>query len=215
MAKDFKIGYSTVKKIRQNEEEVRKIALSNGNLNRKRKRESPNEEIGETLIAWFHQIRARNATINGPLMLEKAKQLAITLGHQDFEPAHGWLERLKSRHNIKFIKVEGERAAADQAGAKNWINNVLPGLIEDYDPNDVFNADETGLLYKAAPSDTLAVAGSHPTGGKTPKDRMTVLFLCNFTGTEKKAYAIGKFKNHVVSRKLDPRCRTTAARTRG
>jgi hypothetical protein len=62
-----------VKKIRQNEEEIRKIALSNGNLNRKRKRESPNEEIGEALIAWFHQMRAQNATINGPLMLEKAK----------------------------------------------------------------------------------------------------------------------------------------------
>jgi ribosomal protein L9 len=49
VAKDFNISYSTVKKIRQNEEEIRKIALSNGNLNRKRKRESPNEEIGEAI----------------------------------------------------------------------------------------------------------------------------------------------------------------------
>jgi hypothetical protein len=46
VAKDFKIGYSTVKKIRQNEEEIRKIVMNNGNLSRKRKRESPNEEIG-------------------------------------------------------------------------------------------------------------------------------------------------------------------------
>ena len=87
VAKDFNTGYSTVKKIRQNEEEIRKIALNNRNLNRKRKGESPNEEIGESLIAWFHQMRAKNATINGPLMLEKAKQLAMTLGHQDFEPS--------------------------------------------------------------------------------------------------------------------------------
>jgi len=50
-------------------------------------------------------MRAQNATINGPLMMEKAKQLAITLEHQDFEPSHGWLERLKSRHNIKFMGV--------------------------------------------------------------------------------------------------------------
>jgi hypothetical protein len=198
VAKHFNIGYSTVKKIRQNEEEIRKIALNNGNLNRKRRRESPNEEIGEALIAWFHQMRVQNATINGPLMLEKAKQLSITLGHQDFEPSHGWLERLKLRHNIKFIKISGERAAADQAGAENWINNVLPAVIEGYDLNEVFNADETGLYYKAAPSGTLAVAGSHPTGGKAPKDRVTVLLLCNSTGTEKKAYTIGKFKN--------PRC---------
>ncbi|CAF3916596.1 unnamed protein product [Rotaria magnacalcarata] len=102
VANDFNIGYSTVKKIRQNEEEIRKIALNNGN-------------------------------------------------------------------------VSGG-AAADQAGAENWINNVLPVVIGDYDLNDVFNADETGLYYKAAPSSTLAVAGSHPTGGKTPKDRVTVIF---------------------------------------
>ncbi|CAF1550825.1 unnamed protein product [Rotaria magnacalcarata] len=77
VAKDFNIGYSTVKKIRQNEEEIRKIALNNEKLNRKRKRESPNEEIGEALIAWFHQMRVQNATINRPLMLEKAKQLSM------------------------------------------------------------------------------------------------------------------------------------------
>ena len=40
VAKDFSIAYSTVKKIRQNEEEIRKIALNNGNLHRKRKRKS-------------------------------------------------------------------------------------------------------------------------------------------------------------------------------
>ena len=39
VAKDFNIGYSTVKKIRQNEEEIRKIVMNNGNLSRKRKRE--------------------------------------------------------------------------------------------------------------------------------------------------------------------------------
>jgi hypothetical protein len=56
LAKDFNIGYSTVKKIRQNEEEIRKIVMNNGNLNRKS--ESPNEEIAEALIVWFHQMRA-------------------------------------------------------------------------------------------------------------------------------------------------------------
>jgi len=41
VAEDFNIGFCTVKKIRENEEESRKKALSNDNLNRKRKRESP------------------------------------------------------------------------------------------------------------------------------------------------------------------------------
>ena len=74
---------------------------------------------------------------------------------------------MKSRHSIKFIKVSGERSAADRVGAENWIKNVLPGLTEGYDLNDIFNVDETGLFYKAAPSGTLAVAGSDPTGGRS------------------------------------------------
>jgi hypothetical protein len=36
----------------------------------------------------------------------KAKQLAITLEHQDLDQSHGWLERLKSRYNIKFMGVD-------------------------------------------------------------------------------------------------------------
>lgn len=63
-------------------------------------------------------------------MLEKVKCLAITLGHEDFDPSPSWLHRLKLRHNIKFIMVSGERAAADHTGAQDWIDNVLHGLIE-------------------------------------------------------------------------------------
>lgn len=198
VASEFKIGYSTVKKIRQKEEEIQKEAEANGNLKRKRKRESPNEEIGNALFVWFQQMMAQGAVMNGPMLVEKANQLATTLEYENFEPSNGWLERWKNRHNIRFFKLHGEKAAADHESAENWINNTFSGLIENYHPDDIFNADETGLFWKALPSGTLAVAGSQPTGGKTPKDRMTVLFLCNATGTLKKIYTIGNFKK--------PRC---------
>ena len=77
-------------------------------------------------------------------------------------------------------------------------------MIEGYDMNDVFNADETGLFYKAAPSGTLTVSGTHPTGDKTPKDRVTVLLLCNSTATEKKEYEIGKLKKPRCFKKARP-----------
>jgi transposase len=64
VAKDFNIGYSTVKKIRQNEEEIRKIVMNNGNLSRKRKRESPNEEIGEALYYDIEDMIEKNVSIN-------------------------------------------------------------------------------------------------------------------------------------------------------
>jgi hypothetical protein len=73
--------------------------MNDGNLSRKR--ESPNGEIAEALIVWFHQMRAQNATINGPLMMEKSKQLAITLEHQDFEPSRlARTTEIPSQHQI-------------------------------------------------------------------------------------------------------------------
>lgn len=197
-AADYGIGFSTLKKIKRQENQIRQMAISNANLKRKRNRESLHEEVGDALVLWFQQMLSKNVPINGPLMMEKAKQLALELGFDDFDPSPSWLERLKKRHNIKKLAVSGEKAAADHTGATEWITNIYPSIVKDWDKNDIFNADETGLFYKATPNSTLAFGGSEATGGKTAKDRITALFICNATGTEKKAYIIGKFKQ--------PRC---------
>ena len=109
-----------------------------------------------------------------------------------------WLERFKYRHNIKFARIHGEKADADFMGADEWIRNVLPNEIEGYDPKDIFNADETGLVYKALQSATLTFHGTEPAGGKLPKQRLTALLCVNMDGSEKNAYIIGKYKK--------PRC---------
>jgi hypothetical protein len=35
--------------------------------------------------------------------------------------------------------------------AQDWINNILPGLIEGYEPRNILNYDGTGLFYKCLP----------------------------------------------------------------
>ena len=65
------------------------------------------------------------------------------------------------------------RRRADQVGAENPIKNVLPGLIEGYDQNDIFNADETELHYRVlSPSPVVILLVV-----KRPKDRMTDAIL--------------------------------------
>jgi hypothetical protein len=43
--------------------------------------------------------------------------------------------------------MAGESADADEK-AEDFIVNVLPGLIEEYAAEDIYNADETGLFFK-------------------------------------------------------------------
>ena len=192
VAREFGIGYSTVKKIKKNEDEILKKAAMSGNLLRKRCRPSPNEEVGNALITWYHQMKAENVPISGPIMLEKAKELAADFGHVDFKPSHGWLERLKARNNIRFKATANRTVASSREKSDEWLKDILPKLIEGYDPNDIFNADETALLYKAVPP---LLTGNHPQSTGTSEDKLTLLFLCNSTGSEKKVFAIGNVPN--------------------
>ena len=79
------------------------------------------------------------------------------------------------------------------------MENVLPGLVEGYEPNCVYNADESGLFFKILPEYTLNVSSERAHGNVKPKDRITVLFCCNADGSHKIVpYVIGSAKQ--------PRC---------
>lgn len=62
---------------------------------------------------------------------------------------------------------------------------MLPPLLEGYHPDDIYNLDETGLFYKCLPNKSLAFKGEKCHGGKYSKDRITVVPICNSTGTHK------------------------------
>ena len=193
---EYEIGKSTITRIVQDEAKIRGVALSNGNLNQKRKRVSY-KDVNAALSQWFHQQRAKNAIITGHVIMEKAKQLSVSLGVK-FEPNSGWLQRWKGNENISFQSIQGGKVSSDETGAAAWIENVLPGLVNGYDQRNIYDTNETGLFFKALPTGTFAVRGEHPSGEKVQKERLTALFLCNQDGSDKQVFVIGKSK--------DPRC---------
>ena len=76
---------------------------------------------------------------------------------------------------------------------------VLPGIIRDFEPRNVFNADEMGLYWRATPDGTLTFKKSEAAGSKIAKERVTLLLACNMDGSEKlEPLTIGKSRN--------PRC---------
>ena len=93
----------------------------------------------------------------------------------------------------------GEKNSADVPAAENWIENRLPELLQNFDENQIYNADETGLFYRATPDSSLCFAKEKLYGSKKALDRITVLACANMSGSDKrKLLVIGKSKN--------PRC---------
>src|SRR5271156_3301003 len=89
--------------------------------------------------------------------------------------------------------MQGEAASAPLQDL-NAMREDLQQILKNYDPDDIFNCDETGLFWEMQPNRTLA---NSPTAGtKLAKNRVTILLTCNSTGTEKlRLLFIHKYKN--------------------
>ena len=188
----FSIGRSTVGDI------LRKKRLYEeaweGNVYSKRQRLSKTtnaETVNEKLYAFFNQARAKNIPLSGPILQSKALQLAEELDVEDFRASNGWLYAWKKRYNIKQFKISGESADVDMALVDDYKSRIQ-GITSGYEPDDIFNCDETGLFYRALPDKTLAQKKQAVKGGKCSKDRLTVLLCCSCTGEKLKPLVIGK-----------------------
>ncbi|KAG0729835.1 Jerky [Chionoecetes opilio] len=98
---------------------------------------------------WIsEQVDQRKSNVDGVAIREKARSIYDHLAEKEpsgsspapgFIASHGWFHRFKQR----------ESGSADKEGAQAYLS-TFKSLIEDSDylPEQVFNADETGLFYK-------------------------------------------------------------------
>ncbi|CAK1597281.1 unnamed protein product [Parnassius mnemosyne] len=121
------------------------------------------------------------------------------MGKENCKCSSSWVQRFRARHNIVAGKVCGEAAGVPEGVTEEWLSHKWPTLCEGYKPEEIFNADETGLFFNLTPDKTLKFKGEQCKGGKLSKTRITVLVAANMTGScKKKLLVIGKAKN--------PRC---------
>ena len=162
------------------------MGKSGSTSSRKKIRKSSLQPVELALETWFTQKHSMNIPISGTLLAEKAKVFASALGFNDFRASNGFIDRFKKRHGIKSHLISGEAAAADINAANAWIDKTLPGLLQRYAPEDIYNADESGLFYEGLPNKTLAYKGEKCFGGKLSKKRVKLLLCTNMSGTDKR-----------------------------
>lgn len=101
-----------------------------------------------------------------------------------------------------FNAVCGEARDVNQSTVDDW-KAKLPEIIAGYEPRNIANADETALFFRAIPDKTLSFKGNKCSGGKMPKERLSVL-LCFFAdGKSEKPLVIGKSKKPRCFKNID------------
>lgn len=200
--KKYKLAPSTLSTFLANKEDIKKHAEDlDYSSDRKRFRKAKHFELEERLWEWH--IKEANEfgekSLTYPIMRKKAYELAKELGISGFKANSGWVWRFRKRRGIirsstsKLAQVKPP-PPVNPTLIEHWNANIVPGVLRKYDPNDIFIAHETGLFYRCTPESTLPLLGERCKGGRLPKDRLTVMLVCNMTGTEKlPLLVIGRF----------------------
>lgn len=197
IAIQFGIPKSTLSTIIKNKMKIIASTAEGKSVHRYRQKLPQHSDVEKCLIKWFQETRKNNIPVNGPLLQQKAKEFASSLGHE-FAASSGWLSNFKKRYGIAGRTLSGESASVNEDTCAEWLAH-LSDLLETYTSDEIYNADETGLFYRCLPNKTLDFKNTDCHGGKESKERLTVLLAVNMSGSVKHVPC-------VIGKSLKPRC---------
>ncbi|KFD69715.1 hypothetical protein M514_13301 [Trichuris suis] len=148
-------------------------------------------------------MRAANARISGPMIQEVARRFALEFGLTGFQASSGWLEKFKLRHKINRKILCGESNEVSVEVLEDFIAKFRY-FASGFKEEDIFNADECDLFFKAMPDRSLVLKGDKCKSGKLSKERFTVLLCASATGEKLKPLVIGTSAKPRAFRNLRP-----------
>ena len=190
LAQKFGCSQSTISKILRQKDEIRQDATENKVKDRKRKRGGKDDDVEKALYTWFTDARIRNTLIMTAILEEKTRQFAAGLDKPNFQVTTGWLCWWMAQYGIKYKRAHGEKNDDDIESAEVWASTVLCDLLRDFEPQNIYNANETGIYYRTLPDGTLTFSTDHLSDNKKVKDRIRALVTVNMDGSDKRPLLI-------------------------
>lgn len=196
LAEKYGCSKTQITKSLKDKEKINKMRASPGTAQKKSNPEKFTE-INNLLWEWYTRARDSNVPVNGPLLLEEAKLIAEELGNSSFKGTNGWLEKWKRRHNLAQMNIAGEEGNVNEETVESW-NERVKELTKGYEPQDVWNQDETGCFWRALLGKSLSEKGKRCRGFKNAKQRITASFFGNASG--------GKETPVLIRVSIEPHC---------
>lgn len=159
-------------------------------------------EVEVALFSWFLDQRAKHNVVTNGILKSKAMQFYDALDlNEPFNASVGWIENFKKRQGIRLLKICGEKLSCNTLVVPEFLESFKK-MITDHSlsPEQIYNADESGLVYKNLNDKTLVHQGEKSAPGrKSQKERVTIMPCANASGNHKiSLMLIGKAKK--------PRC---------
>jgi len=161
-------------------------------------RKSKYSEIEQILFEWFLLQRKQKINVNDILLEVKARELIKVYNLNHVVVNRSFITRFKTRYGISLKAISGEAFTVDEDIVKEWQENFMTEFNNaGWLPEQIYNADESALVYKNLDSRTLiAPFEQRASGFINSKEKITIMPCVNATGTHKlNLMVIGKSKN--------------------
>ena len=148
------------------------------------------EDINLILLTiWIEDLNQKRIPVDTKIIKQKDLRIFNRLtsnqeNKNEFSASGGWFSKFIERHHFHNLKTKGEIASADRKAAQEYPPKLLKIIQEGgYTPDQVFNADETGLIWKRLAKRTYVSKTQQSLGGfKAKKDRVTIILCSNASG---------------------------------
>ncbi|XP_033353671.1 tigger transposable element-derived protein 2-like [Bombus vosnesenskii] len=157
----YNVDKSTIRRIKRNTAKILEFADKRRIQKRRQRIRKPlYEELDQYLLTWFKEKKTSGDHLSDALLFKKATELRDNMGScSSFRVSDGLrgLARFKKRHNIRLMRTNGRNVVANEEGANKFIKDFEKLMKrEDITKENIYNVDNTFLLWKTLPLKILA-----------------------------------------------------------
>ena len=192
---EYGVAKQTVSDIKRNKEKICAYAaqvhsdqgVSDPKYTHKKLKTGQFIELEKAVLEWYRQQESVGIAVRGSDLKDASFRLAVQMKMKDFQASNGWFYRFRQRHGLFQLRAHGESGSAkvDEVGPFRMELNKLindEGLLM----SQVYNFDETALLWHALPMSTQVISRmAQAKGRKLHKIRISMLAGANANGSHR------------------------------
>ena len=148
-------------------------------------------KLEDGLYFRIDSLRCASLSVRTTLAILKAKKIVqqLSISQDDFKASWQWFSRFRERRELQQLLLHGEVAEVDKENP-NLLEalDMLYGITSEYDPQNVYNIDETGLFFRLLPKYTFLMLFENVGStrrNKKAKESGSLVVCANATGTHK------------------------------
>ena len=155
IASEFMISMSTISEIKHYSGTfIQELLNANPRLHTK-KTIRGYLNLDKQLLEFFNRQRSLGKPISSALLYEEANSVHGGLCDGTVSLSEGFMKEFLNRYNINKIRCLGEKSSADTDVVESFLQRFKQ-LTQGMTRDQIYNADEMGLFWRAIPSKRLA-----------------------------------------------------------